>query len=462
MAQAQSQIPSWSFQLEGPIEVRGKTYNIVDLDFCSDFDLGRLRVIGTKPIAYVSSQYEKWRPDEAEIPEADRGTKISGGEQWINSQSKTVRAIMKRRIALAKKRGFHGIVFDSIDFTDEETGFVSSSEAVGDYIDFLIKESHLAGLKFALKGATGYLDRFKDAADFFVTDSGISGESLSLYSGITKPIFNYESRLPKKDVDRYPNVYSIVKKGGKLNKNEEVISTNAVPSLPVTEDPDSIVSWSIQYEKKIVPRGKDFHVVDLFEVSDAELALLRSQGTKTIAYFSSQFEDWRDDITGFPAADIGKNLDNWDGERWINPYSEPIRKIMIERIKLAKKRGFYGIDVDNVDFYHFETGFDNSKKASLEYIRFFIAEAKKYDLKFSLKNATDLAYQLRDEVDFYQNEEGIEYNELHKYIGVGKPVFNIEYKKPKPGVYFPGIYSIYKANYEMDGREVVIYPITAE
>ncbi|MDF1816277.1 MAG: endo alpha-1,4 polygalactosaminidase [Verrucomicrobiales bacterium] len=458
----QAQVSSWSFQLEGDIASRGKTYHIVDLDFCSDFDLGRLRVVGTKPIAYVSAQYEEWRPDKDKLPDPVRGNEIYEDEYWLNPASSIVRQVMVERIALAKQRKFYGILFDNVDFTGRETGFDSSPEMVKEFVSFLIDETHKAGLKFALRGCSRYLDEFSNSADFFVTSDGIADDKLQQYAAISKPIFNFESRTPKKSADLYPNVYSLVKKGGRLNQKEEVLGSNSVPLLPLSEEPGSIVSWSIQYEGDIVPRGKDYHVVDLFEVSDEELALLKSQGTKPIAYFSSQFEDWRPDTKDFPKEDIGKNLDDWEGERWINPHSRPIRELMIKRIRKAKERGFYGIDVDNVDFYHFDTGFDNSTETVLEYIRFFIAEAKKNDLKFSLKNATDLAYQLRDEVDFYQNEEGIEYKELYKYIGVGKPVFNIEYQKPKPGIFFPGIYSIYKANYKMDAREVLIYPEAGE
>lgn len=457
-----AQVATWSFQLEGdPIVLTGKNYHIVDLNFCSDYDMGRLKVIGSKAIAYTSAHWEEWRPDKDEFPAAAMGKKIyDGGENYIDTSNATIRALMKKRMELAKQRGFHGIVFDNVDFTGKDTGFKSDRAAVLDYQQFLAKTAHGLGLKFALKNAADYLPEIGKLADLFVVAEGISNQSLKKYASLGKPVFNYETESGKKAAAKdYPFAYSILKPGGDIKAEEKVLSDNGAALLKIRQEPGEVVSWSIQYLNSIVPLNKDYHVVDMFDVSDYDLGKLRAQGTKTIAYFSSQYENWRTDSHRFPKQDIGLNLDSWDGECWINPKSQAIRAIMIDRMKMAKRRGFHGIDVDNVDFYRFKTGFDNSEAASEDYIRFFIAEAKKLGLKFSLKNATELAYKLRNDVDFYQNEEGIEYNELHKYIGVGKPVFNIEYKKPKEHAFFPGIYSIYKNDVDkMDSREVIFYP----
>lgn len=217
-----------------------------------------------------------------------------------------------------------------------------------------------------------------------------------------------------------------------------------------------VPSWSIQYEGKIIPRGKDYHIVDLFDVSSADLAALRAQGTKPIAYFSSQYEDWRSDSSQFPKAAIGKKLGNWKGEHWIDPKNAQIRAIMRARMDLAKRRGFRGVDVDNVDFYLADTGFDRSRAAALDYIRFLKREARKRGLMFGLKNAVELVPTLKNEVDFFMNEEAHQYGDTGYYSRVSKPVFNVEYKRPSKGT--RGIYTIYKRGAVMDGREEVISP----
>ncbi len=215
-----------------------------------------------------------------------------------------------------------------------------------------------------------------------------------------------------------------------------------------------VPSWSIQYEGKIVPRGKDYHIVDLFDVSDADLASLRAQGTQPIAYFSSQYEDWRPDSAKFPRAAIGKKLGGWKGENWIDPKSPQVRAIMRSRLDLAQRRGFRGVDVDNVDLYLASTGFDNSRAAALDYIRFLKREAHARGLLFGLKNALELVPTLSHEVDFFMNEEAHEHGDTGYYARVRKPVFCVEYKSLSACV--PGIYTIYKQGAVMDAREVVV------
>lgn len=228
----------------------------------------------------------------------------------------------------------------------------------------------------------------------------------------------------------------------------------AGPGDVAARAPAGISSWSIQYEGSIVGRGKDFHIVDLFDVSEGDLAALKADGTRPIAYFSSQDQDWRRDSKQFPAADLGNQLDDWEGERWVNTSSPAVRKIMQSRLDYAVQRGFYGVDIDNVDIYEFRTGFPNSRAEAAEYVRFLSQEAHRRGLKFGLKNATDLIPAVRGSVDYYVNEQCHEYDEADVYAGLGKPVFNIEYRPLNRGT--PGIYTIYKKGAVMDGRETVI------
>lgn len=217
-----------------------------------------------------------------------------------------------------------------------------------------------------------------------------------------------------------------------------------------------VATWSLQYEGAIVPRGKDYHIVDLYDVSASDLAALRAQGTRPIAYFSSQYEDWRGDSSQFPRADVGKSLDGWPGERWVNPKSEAVRQVMRKRLDLAKQKGFYGVDIDNVDFYAFHTGFDNSTSAAIDYIKFLAREAHARGLKFGLKNAVELIPATRGVVDYYVNEQALEYDEASAYRNVRKPVFNLEYRRPSKGT--PWMYTVYKRGAVMDSREEVILP----
>ncbi|MCG8408179.1 MAG: endo alpha-1,4 polygalactosaminidase [Phycisphaerales bacterium] len=202
-------------------------------------------------------------------------------------------------------------------------------------------------------------------------------------------------------------------------------------------------TWSIQYQGTIQVRNRTYHVVDLFDVSDADLARIRAAGSRPIAYFSSQYERWRPDSSRFPASDLGRPLAGWPGERWVNTRSSAVRSLIRSRLDLAKRRGFHGVDVDNTDLYEHTTGFDNSRAAAADYVRFIANEAHARGLKYSLKNSMDLIPRVKGVVDFYQNEQCQQYGEMDRYQGVG-PVFNIEYKRP-PSVYRrKGFYSLLK------------------
>ena len=202
-------------------------------------------------------------------------------------------------------------------------------------------------------------------------------------------------------------------------------------------------TWSIQYQGAIQVRDKTYHVVDLYDVSDSDLGRIRAAGSRPIAYFSSQFEDWRPDANRFLRQDLGRPLAGWPGERWVNTKSEAIRSIIRNRLDLAKRRGFYGVDVDNTDIYEHTTGFDNSLKTAADYVRFIANEAHARGLKYSLKNSMDLISSVKGVVDFYQNEECQQYGEADRYRGVG-PVFNIEYKRPSSVYRRKGFYSLLK------------------
>lgn len=202
-------------------------------------------------------------------------------------------------------------------------------------------------------------------------------------------------------------------------------------------------TWSIQYQGRIQVRERDYHVVDLYDVSDADLQRIRAAGSRPIAYFSSQFEEWRPDASRFPRKDLGKPLSGWPGERWVNTGSPEIRAIIRARLDLARKRGFHGVDVDNTDLYEHTTGFENSRKAAADYVRFIANEAHARGLKYSLKNSMELIPAVKDVVDFYQNEECQQYAEADRYRGVG-PVLNIEYKRPASVYRRKGFYSLLK------------------
>lgn len=173
--------------------------------------------------------------------------------------------------------------------------------------------------------------------------------------------------------------------------------------------------------------------IDVFDTPASSVAELHRRGRKVIGYFSGgTYEDWRPDAHKFRKEDIGKKLDEWEGEKWVQTSSPAIRHIMIERIELALSKGFDGIDVDNVDGYDHKTGLGLSKDSAVDFIKFLSHEGHSRGLACGLKNASDIIPRVIDDVQWIVQEQCVQYGDEEEYlpfIRKNKPVFHVEYPK---------------------------------
>jgi len=191
-------------------------------------------------------------------------------------------------------------------------------------------------------------------------------------------------------------------------------------------------SWQIQLTGKINTEHKvDVYDIDLFDTSKELIQSLHQKGKKIICYFSAgSYEDWREDEGTFPNESLGKKLDDWEGEKWLDIRNNGLKKVMIKRMDLAKEKGCDGVDPDNVDGYTNNTGFNLTAEDQLKYNRFLAKEAHKRGLSIGLKNNLDQIKSLVEYFDFAVNEQCHVYNEckqLLPFITHGKPILNIEY-----------------------------------
>ena len=192
-------------------------------------------------------------------------------------------------------------------------------------------------------------------------------------------------------------------------------------------------TWQWQLTGKI-NTGYDVAVydLDLFDTTDATIAQVRARGSKLICYFSAgSSENWRDDFKDFDAADLGKPLDGWAGERWVDVRSQNVRRIMAKRLDLAAERGCDGVEPDNMDGFANKNGLGLTGADQLDYNRFLATEAHRRGLAVGLKNDLDQIVALVDSFDFAVNEQCAQYKECGKlkpFTNAGKPVFNAEYQ----------------------------------
>lgn len=192
----------------------------------------------------------------------------------------------------------------------------------------------------------------------------------------------------------------------------------------------------IDPKKPTVTPDVNVYTIDLFDNSVQTVSALHKLNKKVIAYFSAgTFEEWRSDAKKFAKSDLGKPMDDWPGERWLNLKSKKVREIMADRIKLAAEKGFDAIDPDNVDGYNNNNGLGLKDSDSIDFIKFLSHEARKRGLGIGLKNAGEIISHVLKDVDFQVNEECVKYGEartFEAFINAGKAVFHIEYPQGAP------------------------------
>lgn len=109
---------------------------------------------------------------------------------------------------------------------------------------------------------------------------------------------------------------------------------------------------SLSSEAQVTTPNVSIFDIDLFDTPADTIKQLHGLGKKVICYFSAgSYEDWRPDAKDFRPGDLGNQLDDWPGEKWLKLSSPNVREIMKKRINLAKDKGCDGVDPDNVDGY---------------------------------------------------------------------------------------------------------------
>ncbi|KIL83676.1 hypothetical protein FAVG1_13101 [Fusarium avenaceum] len=208
--------------------------------------------------------------------------------------------------------------------------------------------------------------------------------------------------------------------------------------------PEVGASWQIillkpievHADTKIEPDVEIFDL-DLYDNDASTFAALKKLGKKVICYFSAgSYENWRDDKEYFHEADLGKPLDGWPGERWLNVSSPNVRSIMKKRIEMAAKKGCDAIDPDNVDGFQNNNGLKLTQNDTVNFVKFLSETAASFNMSTGLKNAGSVISEVISDVHFSVNEQCVEYSECDTFapfIDHGKPVFHIEYPKGAPG-----------------------------
>lgn len=201
-------------------------------------------------------------------------------------------------------------------------------------------------------------------------------------------------------------------------------------------DPAAGVSFQIQFSGEIDTSVEaEVFDIDMFDSSVELVQELHDKGRKVVCYISAgSWENWRPDKKDFPDKVLGKNMEGWPGEKWLDIRKRDLlRPIMDARMARCAKKGFDGVEFDNVNGYSNKTGFPLKRRHQVAYDKMLANIAHDNGLAAGLKNVPELVDVLEPFYDFVINESCYVYDECDPYarfIEADKPVFVLEYKLP--------------------------------
>lgn len=173
--------------------------------------------------------------------------------------------------------------------------------------------------------------------------------------------------------------------------------------------------------------------IDGFEATAADVSKLHGLGRKVVCYIDvGAGESYRPDYKLIPSSVLGRTVDGWAQERWLD-----IRKIQLlqpmldNRFNMCQSKGFDAIEPDLVDGYANTTGFPLTVADQIAFNNHLADMAHARGMSIALKNAPELVAQEVSVFDFAIVEECLQYRECAAYqpfITAGKAVLHAEYK----------------------------------
>ncbi len=196
-------------------------------------------------------------------------------------------------------------------------------------------------------------------------------------------------------------------------------------------DLKTIFQWHLSEEVDTTINAEVYDI-DLFDSDKTIINELHSKGSKVICYISvGSWEEWREDSNKFPESVIGKDYENWEGEKWLDIRKiDSLAPIMEARFDLCKEKGFDGIEPDNMDGFLQDTGFPLTYEDQIKYNIWLAEQAHKRGLTIGLKNDETQSEDLLQYFDWALTEDCFADDwceEVSNFQKSGKPVYMVEY-----------------------------------
>ena len=192
-------------------------------------------------------------------------------------------------------------------------------------------------------------------------------------------------------------------------------------------------SYQIQYDGKLdlsVPAK--IYDLDMFDTPASVVAKLHAMHRRVMCYVDvGTWERWRRDAGEFPKSVLGKPDGGWPGERWLDVRQTSVLEPIIgRRLDLCKRKGFDGVDPDNLDGYENKTGFPLTYDEQLNYDTWVAKAAHARDLTADEKGDNDQVKDLVKVYDFAVVEQCYAQgwcNQFAAYTNSNRLVVDVEY-----------------------------------
>lgn len=196
--------------------------------------------------------------------------------------------------------------------------------------------------------------------------------------------------------------------------------------------PPVTISWDWQLGET-VDISIDVAVYDIdYKQNKRIIDVLHKRGKKVICYVNvGAWEDFRSDKDAFPKEIIGNVYQGYQNERWLDIRKiHVLEPIMQKRFDICKKKGFDGLEPDNIDGYDNDTGFSLTYQDQIRYNKWIAQEAHKRGLSVGLKNNPQQVKDLEPYFDWAMTEDCYYQSWCEKmtvFSQKGKAVFMAEY-----------------------------------
>jgi hypothetical protein len=203
----------------------------------------------------------------------------------------------------------------------------------------------------------------------------------------------------------------------------------ALPNPPPAFPPD--VTWQYQLVGTIDPDlDAQLYVIDMFNAPQTVIDRLHAQGKLAVAYLSAgTLEDFRDDADEFPDAAVGRALEAYPNESWLDVRDEGVRALMAARLDLARSKGFDGMLPTSLTAYQNDSGFDLSAADQVDYSAWLSQQTHARGMHVGMSGDYGQLAALAPHFDWAVDYECIadaNCQQLAPLLASGKPVLDVE------------------------------------